>query len=93
MRAALTPRQRRLARHALGLPNATNRSFRNRYVVAVAHRDYDDWCAMVDREMADCGVVHRTTSHDYMRRFWLTRAGAQAALDPNETLCPEDFPV
>jgi len=48
---------------------------------------------MAEAGLADHGVLHTPAGFKHqMRRFWLTRAGAEAALDPGETLCPEDFP-
>jgi hypothetical protein len=84
----MTPRQRKLARHALGLPNAARRSYRNHYVAAYAAGPYDDWAAMVDAGEAGAAPAIRNGR----QRFWLTEKGARAALDPGETLCHEDFP-
>ena len=85
----MTPTQRRLARQALGLPNDRNRSYRNRFYCSCGpqSRWYSEWLAMRDSGWARCDLII-----DNMRLFWLTRAGAEAALDLNETLCPEDFP-
>ena len=89
----MTPEQRRLARSALGLPNKHNRSYRNHFLAAMCPGDYDQWCQMTDAGMADCGIpVRAERSRLRMVHFWLTRAGAEAALDPGETLCTEDFP-
>lgn len=84
----LTHRQRSLARHALGLPNDRNVSYRNRFLCPYAPGSYDQWSAMVDAGLASCGPVLNGE-----RSFWLTHEGAELALDPGETLCPEDFPT
>lgn len=85
--AALTPAQRRLARHALGLPNRRRISYRNHYVAPyVPGGPFDVWNDMVCRGLAD-SISRRGTV-----RFWLTRLGATLALEPGERLCPEEFP-
>lgn len=83
----MTPRQRDLARCALGLGirtgrNKTVRSYRNRFFASIGHADYEDWKAMVAAGEAE-GLGDP---------FWLTRAGAEAALNAGESLDPEDFP-
>lgn len=85
----LTHAQRALARHALGLPNARQRSYRNTYVAAYCPGSYDDWLRMVDSgaALASPRIIAKT------RRFWLTVDGANAALDSGESLDPEDFPL
>lgn len=82
----MTPRQRELARHALGLPNRTMRSYRNRFSCGEG-ANHDVWTALVDRGIAG-GEPGSPLSF-----FWLTPAGAMAALDRGESLCPEDFPA
>lgn len=81
----MTPAQRALARHALGLPNAGRRSYRNRFLTG---GESPDWRALEAAGHAESGKA------DELGRtwFWLTRAGAEAALEPGERLCPEDFP-
>ena len=85
----MTPDQRKLARHALGLdnPDAKGQSYRNRYYASVGHPAWDNWHAMVGAGSANADDQSTTTL------FSLTRAGAIAALDPGETLDPEDFPA
>ena len=77
----MTPAQKKLARHALGLdePMARGRSYRNRYFTGAPH---DDWQAMVAAGLAKVSCS-----------YTLTPAGAKAALDKSETLDPEDFPA
>jgi hypothetical protein len=87
----LTPRQRDLARHALGLPNGRHRSYRNHFVAGEGHDDYADWMQMVD---AGAAVRHGPSAlygGDYC--FTLTKAGAKAALHRGERLDREDFPA
>jgi len=79
------PEQRRLARHALGLPNRYRRSYRNRFL---SGGECSDWRAMEAAGHAESG---KPDEHGRIW-FWLTRAGAEAALDPGERLCREDFP-
>lgn len=77
----MTPEQKKLARHALGLDNsaAKGRSYRNRYF---SHAGNPEWVAMVEAGEA-------TVNGPW---FHLTRSGAEAALNPREKLDPEDFP-
>lgn len=84
----MTRRQRELARRALGLPNSKGRSYRNYYLAAYEPGVFDEWQQMVDAGHAD-GIPDYGGNYWW---FWLTRAGADAALEPGESLCPEDFP-
>ena len=84
----MTPTQRKLARHALGLPNATRVSYRNRYVADYAPGVYDQWAEMTEAGLAEMAPAVIPGQ----RRFWLTEIGALLALEPGEMLCPEDFP-
>lgn len=88
--AEMTPKQRTLARHALGLPNMSGVSYRNRYVAPYQPGGpVNHWFAMCDAGLAECAPVN----HRGLRRFWLTPEGARAALESGEALCPEDFPI
>jgi hypothetical protein len=83
----MSPKQKEMARHALGLPNDNKRSYRNRYVVS---RDNADWKALLasgHAKIETLGFVAPTAL------FYLTRKGAEAALEPGETLDAEDFPA
>jgi hypothetical protein len=87
----MTPRQKELARHALGLPNNQRTSYRNRFVAGPGHSDYADWMAMVEAGLA--------TRRDGKRipfggsdLFYLTEEGARLALEGRERLDREDFP-
>lgn len=89
----MTPKQRKLARHALGLPNRARRSYRNRFVATYCEGgDYDQWSEMTDAGLAERAPVLTGSQGRKRARFWLTEVGARAALDPGETLCREDFP-
>lgn len=79
----MTPEQRKLARHALGLPNDQKRSYRNRYFT---HATSPVWVAMKAAGEAD---GRANGPGDF---WWLTIKGAELALDPGETLDREDFP-
>ena len=86
----MSPRERELARHALGLPNKMRISYRNRFVAGPGHEDYNDWMQMV----ADGNAAVRigsTLPYGGDSLFWLTEAGARQALNPREKLDPEDF--
>ncbi len=83
----MTDYQRRLARHALGLngrPNIRVQAFRNHYVATKGTPTWTCWQELV----ADGLALRRdhTLQHD---NFSLTRSGAEAALNPGESLDPE----
>lgn len=81
----MTPEQRNLARHALGLTRQKT-SYRNHFVTGPGTQDHAEWVAMV---AAGEAVVYETGLDDV---FHLTLDGARLALAPGETLCGEDFP-
>lgn len=85
-----TDTERDLARHALGLPNNRNRSYRNRFVTGEGSTDHPHWLAMVARGDARRFPGSQLTGGDDL--FILTTVGAKAALMKGETLCREDFP-
>nr|WP_047580555.1 hypothetical protein [Methylobacterium sp. ZNC0032] len=85
----MTPAQRELARHALGLPNAMRRSYRNRYFAPAAGECSEQWKAMVAAGEAEGGTPARKASSVF---FCLTYKGAELALEAGEHLCFEDFP-
>jgi hypothetical protein len=82
---------RELARHALGLPNANLRSYRNRFVTGSGGRNHRTWLDMVDAGFAERrdGGSLPFGGNDL---FWLTPAGARSSLNIGESLCTEDFP-
>lgn len=87
--AKMTPNQIDLARHALGLRDGIKKSYRNYFVAGTYHDDYPEWMAMAANGFAIQSDGRK--NGDYT--FWLTPAGATAALKPGEKLDPEDFPV
>jgi hypothetical protein len=85
----MTPTQRELARHALGLPNKMRMSYRNRFVAGHDHEDYHDWCEMCAAGWAERrGPINSYGGDDL---FWLTESGARLALNKGEKLDAEDF--
>jgi hypothetical protein len=90
MAIKLTPKQRSLARHALGLTDGRKQSYRNRFVADAAHEDHPEWMRMVRKGAASYRAAQAMFGGSDL--FWLTQAGAQAALEPGELLDPEDFP-
>jgi hypothetical protein len=82
----MTPAQRLLARHALGLPRDVHISYRNYYAAGIGSVAEKEWDALVAQGMAEKGK-----SGKLLVGFVLTAAGAHAALDPGESLDPEDF--
>lgn len=83
----MTPEQKFLARHALGLTRFPT-SYRNRFHAVVGTSDYREW-----REMVDAGDALRYPwATSYGDLFTLTHRGAEAALEQGERLDPEDFP-
>ena len=83
----MTPRQRELARHAIGLPNDKRQSYRNRFIAGRGHVDFADWMAMVNDGHA---VKRDMAGPNYS--FHLTHKAATQALEPGERLDREDFP-
>lgn len=85
----MTPSQKRLARHALGFDQGVKQSYRNRYFAAPGTEPDREWIRMCKAGMARRS---RMSAGESSRFFYLTPAGAAAALRPGESLCPEDFP-
>jgi hypothetical protein len=86
----LTKVQRGLARHALGLSKGKRTSFRNYFVTGEKSADYQPWMDMVQMNAARRRKGSALTGGDDI--FWLTEAGARAALDRDEKLDPKVFP-
>lgn len=89
MAALMTKQQIELARHALGLPNERNRSYRNRFCATPSLLEggkYMEWSWLVAAGLA---TMQPGGTLDF---FYLTRAGAEMALLSGESLDPEDFP-
>lgn len=84
----MTARQKELARHALGLPNTRNRSYRNHHCVppTLDNPNFIEWSQMVAS-----GYARGVRDDPKLATFWLTRRGADAALQRGERLDLEDF--
>lgn len=80
----MTPEQRRLARHALGLDNSKT-VYRNRYIAARLSQDDSAWSQLCDEGLAVHVRIDEAT-----RTYALTLRGAIAAMERHETL-PRDF--
>lgn len=80
-------RQIELVRHALGLPNDRNVSYRNRFVTGrggINHATWMDLCRQ--------GYAEKSDGEQKLDWFYVTRRGAEFVLLPGERLDPEDFP-
>lgn len=86
----MTPIQRKLARHALGLPNERGVSYRKHFVTGAGSDDWAHWNDLV--RSGHARARRNMQVFGGMDGFVLTRAGALSALDPGESLCAEDFP-
>ncbi|WP_376704730.1 hypothetical protein RQ479_08275 [Mesorhizobium sp. ISC25] len=86
----MTPVQKELARHALGLPNRQRRSYRNHFVTGEGSYDHPEWMALVEAGHAWRRAGSQLTGGDDL--FGLTRAGAELALEKRERLDAENFP-
>ncbi len=84
--AVMSPEERDLARHALGLSKRKRRSWRNHFVCATDPH----WERLVEAGLA---TVRRSAEPGGMHTYRLTRDGAEAALEPGDSLDPEDFPA
>lgn len=86
----MSPAQIDLARHALGLPNRARKSYRNHFVAGPGCSDFNNWEAMVAAGYAVKRKGGSLSGGDPI--FFLTRSGADLALEAGERLDPEDFP-
>lgn len=85
----MTPEQKELARHALGLPNTKRTSYRNHFVAEEGHVDFDNWRGMVAAGNAKEHGPRAMFGGDYC--FTLTKQGAELALEPRERLDKKSF--
>lgn len=83
----MTPEQRRMARHALGLGDFREVSYRNRY-----YADPTTTRGIAWEDLVRQGFAERTDGGGMLACYFLTAAGAKSVLEPGERLCPEDFP-
>lgn len=98
----MNTRQIALARHALGFQGGDNkRSYRNRFYISTRSTDFAAWEAMRAAGDAERHEATRVNTVDGQAitevipdqfHFCMTRQGAEKALGPGESLCPEDFP-
>lgn len=87
----MSDRMRDLARHALGLPNARRRTYRNHFCTGEGDANWHEWMMMT---AAGFATKHNPSwIHAGNSMFRLTRAGANAALDTSEQLCAEDWKI
>lgn len=86
----MTQWQKELARHALGLPNPRNESYRNHFCTDSGSEEHREWEKLVSEGMA----VKRTgTMWGGSDMFHLTLKGALEAREPKEHLSREDTAV
>lgn len=86
----ITLKQARLMRHALGLPNKKNKSYRNHYACGTSGIDNEEWTKLVDAGYAGVNRSHPLNKN--MDNFWVTELGAEMVREDCEALCKEDFP-
>lgn len=83
----MTPKQREMARHALGLTDGRMVSYRNRYTAALNSFSEMEWDDMVRHGWAVRGRDGASSVG-----FCLTDTGARLVLNASESLDSEDFP-
>src|SRR4051812_40856281 len=90
----MPPDQKKLARHALGFDNTTSKqSYRNRYMAPPGTTAHATWSQMCAQGWAIRGkTVGSKKKGNKLTGFVLTHEGAEKALEPGESLDPEDFP-
>jgi hypothetical protein len=86
----MNPRQREMARHALGLPNRINESYRNHFCIGQDGAGYSDWQDLVAKGFAVKAHGGDSWVGDF---FYLTLKGARAVLLPKEHISREDAAV
>ena len=83
----ITPKQRDLMRHALGLPNKKNETYRNHFCLAEGGDGYTDLEDLVTRGLAVKAKGGASWVGDF---FYLTLNGARAVLTPKEHISREE---
>jgi hypothetical protein len=78
-----------LGRHALGLPNKQQESYRNHFVAGPTHDDYAEWMVMVSE--GNAVRLERAELYGGDFCFNLTRFGAEKCLQGKEQLDLDDF--
>jgi hypothetical protein len=88
--APLTPKQRALARHALGFDGRHKESYRNHFVTGPGSSDYDEWMDMVQKGFAIRREGTPLSGGDDV--FWCTRETALFVREKDEHLSREFRP-
>lgn len=83
----MTEKQKQLARHALGLPNPQNTTYRNHFCIGEGGDGYADWEDLVFKGLAVKATGGANWSGDF---FYLTLEGARDVLLPHEHVSRED---
>ncbi len=83
----MTENQRKLARHALGLPNRQNTSYRNYFCTVQGSPDYPEWLEMVSRGEA---IKRDRPLWGGDSMFRLTLSAALSVREAKERLSQED---
>lgn len=84
-------RQREFARHALGLPNNRNMTYRNHFCINSGGDGYADWEDLVSQGAAVKAIGGENWVGDFFYlTFYLTLEGARAVLLPKEHISRED---
>ena len=83
----MTARQRAFARHALGLPNNQNTTYRNHFCIDKGGDGYEDWEDLVRQKLAVKAPGRDYWVGDF---FYLTLAGARQVLGSIEHIGRED---
>jgi hypothetical protein len=83
----MTDKQRDLARHALGLPNKNNTTYRNHFCISNGCDGYADWEDLVSKGLAVKALGGSSWSGDF---FYLTLNGAREVLSSKEHISRED---
>lgn len=83
----MTETQRKLMRHALGLPNKQKTTYRNHFCIGVGSDGYEEWEELVSKGLAVKAIGGANWAGDF---FYLTLEGARAVLLPKEHISRED---
>jgi hypothetical protein len=83
----MNEKQRDMARHALGFPNAKNQSYRNHYSIGPGSEGHSDWEELVSQGLA---VKHTSKLWGGDDMFHLTLKGALMVRGPKEHVSRED---
>lgn len=84
MQLQLTPKQRDLIRHAIGLSAHSKITYRNHFVIGPGSEDYGVWMELVSKGLAK--RADGSAISGGMDVFWATREAALAVRRPDEHL-------